>query len=114
MRKLTATALTTALALGLASAAMAQSPTPLAPGAANPSGNSAAPSSGGMYSGAGTSSSSAATINSPSQAKDKLELNGYSNVQAVQKSGAGFTATAMKDGKQVHVAVDGHGNIETR
>ena len=96
MRKLTATALTTAVAIGLASAALAQSPA--SPG-------SAAPSAGGA---------SSAIVSSASQAKAKLEASGYSNVQSVEKSGTGFTATAMKDGKSVRVAIDNHGNIETR
>jgi len=106
MRKQTTTAAMAALALGLASAAIAQSLSPAMPGA---------PANGGGSSfGFATNSSSAATINSASQVRATLESNGYSDVQSIQRSRTGFTATAMKDGKLIHLAIGGRGAIGTR
>ena len=46
------------------------------------------------------------------QAKSRLEAAGYSNVSALRKDDQGiWRGTAMKDGKQVNVAVDFRGNI---
>jgi len=103
MARISLFALTAALAVGLSAGAMAQSMTSPAttPGSA-----------GRMMSTPG--SSTIGTIASASQVRAKLEAKGYTHVQAVKKGSTGWSATAEKNGKQVHVAVDEHGNIMTR
>jgi hypothetical protein len=53
-------------------------------------------------------------IATSTEVKSKLEQSGYTSVSAIHKSTDGFTATAKKDGKSVHVAIDQQGNIQTR
>lgn len=46
------------------------------------------------------------------QAKDRVGKAGYQNVSSLQKDAAGvWRGTAMKDGKQMKIALDFRGNI---
>ena len=83
-------AIAAAAALLLSSAALAQQPTPAPTQQPEPGANSF----------------------TEAQAKSRLETAGYSNVSALRKDDQGiWRGTAMRDGKQVNVAVDFRGNI---
>jgi putative membrane protein len=83
-------AIAAAVALLLSSAAYAQQPAPAPTQQPEPGANSF----------------------TEAQAKSRLEAAGYSNVSALRKDDQGiWRGTAMKDGKQVNVAVDFRGNI---
>ena len=50
-----------------------------------------------------------------SQARDRIEANGYSGVTALKKDEQSiWRGTAMKDGKSVNVALDYKGNVVTQ
>ncbi len=48
-----------------------------------------------------------------SQVKQRLEQQGYSNVQGIHKSRDGWTAKAQKNGQQVTVNLDAKGQVTT-
>jgi hypothetical protein len=116
MGKVSAFALAAILTAGLSVGAMAQgmSSSPSTgsshmPSTATPS----SPSGASSLSGSG-SSSATDQVSSESQVKSALEAKGYSNIKSIEKSRTGWTASAEKNGKQVHVAIDEHGNVATR
>jgi len=113
MAKITATVLATTLMMGVACGAMAQSMAPSSPGSSQSTPSYKAPTATDMQGTEGNSASSGKVATS-TQVKSKLEASGYTRVQAIHKSADGWTATASKGGKSVHVAIDDHGNIETR
>ncbi|MGY4311988.1 hypothetical protein [Bradyrhizobium sp. JR3.5] len=44
----------------------------------------------------------------------KIEAAGYSKVSDIKSTAEGMTATAIKDGKQVHLVIDSSGQIKQR
>jgi len=120
MRKFTATALTAVLVTGLSFGALAQgmSSSPSEPSSPSSSSRGTVTPANPSSSGAMAPSSSEGTMKRPvasaSQVRSALQSQGYTGVKSIKKSGTNWTATAMKDGKSVHVAVDEHGNVETR
>ena len=44
----------------------------------------------------------------------KIEAAGYTKVSDVKSTAEGITATAVKDGKQVHLVIDSSGQIKQR
>jgi putative membrane protein len=87
-----------AIAAGSAGLAVAQTPAVKNPNVNNP----AAPVPG-------------ANSFTESQAKSRIEANGYTNVTGLKKDDSGiWTGTATKDGRQVNVRVDFQGNVVTR
>ena len=77
-------------------------------GGASTSGDATVKSGG--TAGSGTS----AQVTDQAQVKQRLEQQGYTNVQNVRKDRMGWTAKAKKDGQQVTVNVDNSGQIKTR
>lgn len=66
-----------------------------------------------------TSSSSTTTAPGPQSAMKseqdvtkRLRADGYSDITGVKQDKNGYTASAMKNGKRVRVAVDANGKIE--
>ncbi len=49
-----------------------------------------------------------------SQVKQRLEQQGYSNVQGVHKRGDGWTANAEKNGQKVTLNLDNSGQVRTK
>jgi hypothetical protein len=118
MGKITATVLSTLFVVGVSAGAMAQGMSPgsssSSPPAASSSGGSMSGTSNGTMSGSSSDMSAPSKIATSTQVKSKLEQSGYTSVTGIHKSADGFTATAKKDGKSVHVAIDQQGNIQTR
>jgi hypothetical protein len=112
MGKISASVLATLIAIGVSGAAMAQT-MPSSPANSSSSGatmpDTRNNSSAGMQ-----GSGMQGQVSSATQVKSTLQHSGYTSVSAIKKSSDGWTATAKKDGKSVHVAVDQQGNIETR
>jgi hypothetical protein len=115
MGKVSAFALAAILTAGLSVGAMAQgmSSSPSTGSSHMPSTAPSSPSGASSLSGSG-SSSATGQVSSESQVKSALEAKGYSNIKSIEKSRTGWTASAEKNGKQVHVAIDEHGNVATR
>ncbi|UGA47746.1 PepSY domain-containing protein [Bradyrhizobium quebecense] len=44
----------------------------------------------------------------------KIEAAGYSKVSDIKSTAEGMTATAIKDGRQVHLVIDSSGQIKQR
>jgi hypothetical protein len=102
-------AIAAALAMGVSGLALAQTSTPTAPSTPPAARSTTQPSTT-----SGSGSSSATAIHSEADVKQKLESQGYSNVTDVKKDKDGYTAKAMKDGKQVSLDVDNSGKIEMK
>jgi hypothetical protein len=115
MGKISTLAATAFVTVGLCAGAMAQgmSTSPSTGSSQKPS--ATAPSSpSGASSLSGSGSSAMGQVSSESQVKSALEAKGYTNIKSIEKSTSGWTASADKNGKPVHVAVDDHGNVATR
>jgi hypothetical protein len=104
MHKISMIALAAAVALGLASLASAQTMTTPSTGM-----------EGATHTyGATGASHMSGQVDSSTAVKSTLEASGYSDVHAIKKAPTGWTATAVKNGHRVRVAVDDQGNIAIR
>ena len=99
MARLQLTPIAAALLFGIASLAMAQSPT-----TADPSGDH------DTTAGARTPSPTP----SETEIKTKLENAGYTQVRDVKSTAEGFSAKAMKQGKEVSLVIDSSGQIREK
>jgi protein CpxP len=106
MKKL---AIAAALMMGVSGIALAQTSTPTSPSAPPAASTTAPPSTT-----AGSGSSMPSAIHTEADVKQRLEHEGYSQVTDVKKDKDGYTAKAMKGGKQVSVDVDQKGKIEAK
>jgi hypothetical protein len=108
-------ALLAAAAVGLGSAAYAQTgtaPAPQSPSAAptSPKSPSGSETLGGMR-----GQSGAAKTMTEADVRQELQKQGYTSISDVKKKGDAFEAKAMKDGKRVSLDVDAKtGKVVTR
>src|SRR5262249_31523842 len=101
-------AIAATLALGVSGLALAQTSTtaPTKPGS-----GTTAPSAGTSSS---TTAGSGSSVMTEADVKQKLEKEGYSQVTDVKKDKDGYTAKAMKGGKQVMLDVDKNGKVQAK
>jgi hypothetical protein len=119
MRQFLSTTFATALLIGASALAMAQTAAP-GTGASPPAASSGAVSTMTPgVSGAMKPDTSGATlpganraVQNEAQVTQQLKASGYSNVQDVHKSGDGWVAKAIKNGKQVSLNIDNSGKIQ--
>ena len=100
-------AVAAALALGVSGLALAQTSTtqPSKPGTGTTAPSTGAPS---------TTAGSGSSVMTEADVKQKLEKEGYSQVTDVKKDKDGYTAKAMKGGKQVMLDIDKSGKVEAK
>src|SRR5258707_132465 len=116
MTKLKTFGLLGAMLLGASSLAYAQTapstsaPATGAPTVTSPTGTSPTGSSPTVSQPTGGSQRQQATKLTETDVKKKLEAAGYSSVTGIKQDKNGYTAMAMKNGKQVKVDVDANGN----
>ena len=108
MSKFQTAAVAASLVLGVASRALAQNSATSPSNSAKPGASSPSTPQNGTTAG----SSGSSMKMSEQDVKRTLEGDGYSQVSNVMPDSNGYTATAMKSGKKVHVDVDQNGKIK--
>ncbi len=114
MTKLKTFGLLGAMLLGASSLAYAQTaPSTSAPSTGAPTVTSPTVTSPTVSPPTGGAQRQQATKLTEMDVKKKLEAAGYSSVTGIKQDKNGYTAMAMKNGKQVKVDIDANGNVET-